>query len=147
MTKVLLLGVAAAVLAGGCGTSAQNIRAGAMPPGPAITAIQVDQASEDEGQHWVMGRDFVLLKVGVTNPETISVSGEIACRRKGSGGNRPVTRHFDVEPETFEEFIVPVDERESFSYVLRCRLQFSSDPMGHDQRISPWVEVSVPPRG
>jgi hypothetical protein len=114
---------------------------------PEITGIQVGDASAGEGQQWVLGQDFVMLRVDISNPEGSGVSGEIACKAPGEQGSRSVRQPFEVEARSRRQVTVPVDERKSYSYTLRCRLHYIDDPVGGGSRTSEWVEVAVPARG
>jgi len=146
MRKQLLLGMAAALLVAGCGTTASHTRTSG-PSLPEITSIEVGGASAEGGQQWVLGEDFVMLNVGITNPEGTGVSGEIACKPSSEEGSRGVRHPFDVDARSRRQVKVPVDDRKPYSYTLRCRLQYIDNPVGGGQRTSDWVEVAVPAQG
>jgi hypothetical protein len=135
----------------GCGTlGSRNINPGgegAAVNQPEITSLEVRAADPGEGQQWVLGKDFVMLSVGITNPEGTGISGEIACKPRGEKGSRGVRQSFSVEARSHQQVTVPVDDRKAHGYTMRCRLQYDDSLMGGGPSKSNWVEVTVPARG
>lgn len=155
MNKNMLLSVAAVLLVSGCGTLGsqkvnQKVNGGsgvASVSQPEITSLEVRGANPGEGQQWVLGQDFVMLRVGITNPEGSGISGEIACKPRGEEGSRGVRQSFSVEARSHQQITVPVDDRKAYSYTLRCRLQYHDSALGGGPSKSNWVEVDVPANG
>jgi hypothetical protein len=144
----MLLSVAAVLLVAGCGTAGSHIRSEVPAVSqPEITKIEVRGANPGEGQQWVLGEDFVMLSVDIANPEATGVSGEIACKPRGAKGSRGVRQFFSVDARSHQQVTIPVDERKSYSYTLRCRLQYDDTLLGGGPATSDWVEVAVPARG
>lgn len=142
MTRKLTLFAALALFIPAC-AAGPNKGPTVRPSAPAITDLRVNLVDEYQQQKYLLGYDFLLLKVAVSNPETMPVAGEITCQSEGTGGLPPITHQFSVDPQSRQQFTVPLSDAPEVTYRLRCRLQYSDDSLGAVRSPSPWVTTLV----